>query len=169
MASKKIEREENDHDAGGEEDDDLAERLAKRARHQHGRGGWQGADLELERPNPAGAAASSTVVDLEQFRNHQIGVGYQAKHVIRQPQTATTTATVKSSLSSKSLSLVEDNHERDKKKKDEGPSRQGGGGERGASSARNTSNEDNKSTMYNNKYLQHAGLRRLRKELEMYK
>jgi hypothetical protein len=160
-----MERVKDDHDdAGGEEEDedDLAERLAKRARHQSQRGrGWQGAALELERPNPH--AGDVAIVDLEQFRNHQIGVGYQAKHVIRQPQSSakTTTATVKSSLS-KSLSLVEDNQQRDKKKDNEGLLRRGGSG-RGASSV------DNNSNKYKNKYLQHTGLRKLRKELEMYK
>jgi hypothetical protein len=167
-----MERKDDNHAAGGkeeeeEEEDDLAERLAKRARHQHGRGGWQGSALELERPNPAGAASS--IVDLEQFRNHQIGVGYQAKHVIRQPQsTATTTMATKSS-SSKILSLVEDNNPREKTK----DTLRQGGGERGASSSvrnKNSNDNDNNSNKYNNnKYLQHAGLRRLRKELEMYK
>jgi hypothetical protein len=49
------------------------------------RRGWEGDHLELERSVEAFDGPSShAAVDLEQFRNRQIGVGYQAKHVVRQ-------------------------------------------------------------------------------------
>lgn len=48
------------------------------------RRGWEGDHLELERERPIDGGASFAAVELEQFRNHQIGIGYQATHVIRQ-------------------------------------------------------------------------------------
>jgi hypothetical protein len=49
------------------------------------RHGWDGDHLEYEREEPTFESKSSHVaVDLEQFRNQKIGVGYQAKNVIRQ-------------------------------------------------------------------------------------
>ena len=49
------------------------------------RRGWEGEHLELERKDPTTDTASHhAAVDLEQFRNTQVGKGYQAKHVIRQ-------------------------------------------------------------------------------------
>lgn len=56
------------------------------------RGGWEGEELELERQlDPSIDAATATThaaVDLSQFRNTQVGKGYQAKHVIRQRSAA---------------------------------------------------------------------------------
>lgn len=115
--------------------DDLEERLAKRARSD--RVGWQGASLELERENPKGEAAAA--VDLEQFRNHQVGVGYQAKHVVRQP----------CEESSKSKKKVHDT-------------------KKGKKSLETNKKEITTSDRLS-KYLKHEGLRRLRKELEIYK
>jgi hypothetical protein len=48
------------------------------------RRGWDGDHLELHREQPTESSASHVAVDLGQFRNEQIGVGYKAKHVIRQ-------------------------------------------------------------------------------------
>ena len=48
------------------------------------RRGWDGDHLELNRQQPTEDLATHVAVDLGQFRNEQIGVGYQAKHVIRQ-------------------------------------------------------------------------------------
>lgn len=49
------------------------------------RRGWDGNHMELQREQPtAENLASHVAVNLEQFRNEKIGVGYQAKHVIRQ-------------------------------------------------------------------------------------
>jgi len=68
-----------------------------------GRGGWQGEALELEHqrailreeaaddyggdgadPTASKKKKAAVAVDLDQFRNTEVGKGYQAKHVIRQ-------------------------------------------------------------------------------------
>jgi hypothetical protein len=52
------------------------------------RRGWEGESLEIEHQREsygAGDKKSQTVaVDLSQFRNEEVGKGYQAKHVVRQ-------------------------------------------------------------------------------------
>ena len=48
------------------------------------RRGWGDEHLELLREQPNENLTSHVAVNLQQFRNEQIGVGYQAKHVIRQ-------------------------------------------------------------------------------------
>jgi hypothetical protein len=48
------------------------------------RRGWDGEHLELHREQPTENLTSHAAVNLQQFRNEHIGVGYQAKHVIRQ-------------------------------------------------------------------------------------
>jgi hypothetical protein len=51
------------------------------------RGGWQGEDLEMEHSRDAsqsGKRKNVAAVHVEQFQNHVVGKGYQAKHVIRQ-------------------------------------------------------------------------------------
>ena len=58
--------------------------------------GWQGGELEVEhqrqviredQADPSGKKKSSVsaAVDIRQFHNTQVGSGYQAKHVVRQP------------------------------------------------------------------------------------
>jgi hypothetical protein len=134
--------------------DDLEERLAKRARAAHG-GGWEGSHLELERQNPV---KSEAIVDLAQFRNYQIGVGYQAKHVVRQPAI--------------SLSKPPPKPETDHSPTNFTSSRSGGGGGKRVvrnDPSPNHNNDDQQQQSLTMKYLNHAGLRRLRKELEIYK
>ena len=51
--------------------------------------GWAGEDLELEHrrqqlQQPDKPAEDHAAVDLKQFRNTEVGKGYQARHVIRQ-------------------------------------------------------------------------------------
>lgn len=50
------------------------------------RKGWQGEELELERTmqRVGNEKDVATAVDLKQFQNHTVGIGYQAKHVVRQ-------------------------------------------------------------------------------------
>ncbi|KAG7340046.1 hypothetical protein IV203_006450 [Nitzschia inconspicua] len=55
------------------------------------RKGWQGEELELEhrrqqmmKPPSGIETITATAVDLNQFRNTEVGEGYQAKHVVRQ-------------------------------------------------------------------------------------
>jgi hypothetical protein len=52
------------------------------------RHGWKGSHMGLSREQPTSRDMSSphAAVDLSQFRNETIGVGYQARHVIRQPR-----------------------------------------------------------------------------------
>jgi hypothetical protein len=57
------------------------------AQYHRRRGGWQGDDLELDRKDPTDVAPHAAV-DLSQFRNTEVGKGYQAKHVIRQRSAA---------------------------------------------------------------------------------
>jgi hypothetical protein len=50
------------------------------------KGGWEGDDLEWERSRSTTIDPKvSAAVDLKQFRNEEVGKGYQAKHVVRQP------------------------------------------------------------------------------------
>jgi hypothetical protein len=91
------------------DDEDLplshpARRIRRRADDGvSGIGAWQGEEMELEHQreterrdrtdrdesSTTGAAAIVTAVDLNQFRNTEVGKGYQAKHVVRQKNTAT--------------------------------------------------------------------------------
>lgn len=61
--------------------------------------GWEGEDLERDRDrehreaNHNSSSGVVAAVDLEQFRNYQVGSGYQARGVVRQRTTTTVTAT----------------------------------------------------------------------------
>ena len=67
------------------EDDDAEKLLSSGpSAYLNKRRGWDGDHLELNRQQSKEDLASHVAVDLSQFRNEQIGVGYQAKHVIRQ-------------------------------------------------------------------------------------
>ena len=46
--------------------------------------GWQGEELELQHKMSNSTSNTAAAVDLSQFRNTEVGVGYQAKHVVRQ-------------------------------------------------------------------------------------
>lgn len=74
---------EDDH-LSNDEDSNKAGVLPRPDGFSRVRRGSEGDHMELERENPIEDGASFAAVELEQFRNHQIGVGYQAKHVIRQ-------------------------------------------------------------------------------------
>lgn len=63
-----------DHELSDEEE-------KKRLRHRIGRQRWKGDDMELKRKNPG---SDFKAVDFEEFRNYDVGKGYQAKHVVRQ-------------------------------------------------------------------------------------
>ena len=99
-----------DHGSNDNEidDEDLplshpARRIRRRADDGvSGIGAWQGEEMELDHQreterrdrdrdesSTTGAAAIVTAVDLNQFRNTEVGKGYQAKHVVRQNTTAT--------------------------------------------------------------------------------
>lgn len=63
--------------SASDDDGHLPRGLPKRRR------GWEGEDMELLRDD-APTAVSHAAVDLQQFRNTEVGKGYQAKHVVRQ-------------------------------------------------------------------------------------
>eukprot|EP00934_Nitzschia_sp_Nitz4_P002068 Nitzschia sp. Nitz4//scaffold119_size111653//20941//21306//NITZ4_004179-RA/size111653-processed-gene-0.5-mRNA-1//1//CDS//3329533803//2068//frame0 len=48
--------------------------------------GWQGGEMEMDhqRNKELGFKGESAAVDLDQFRNYVVGEGYQAQHVVRQ-------------------------------------------------------------------------------------
>lgn len=62
------------------------------------RRGWAGENLEIEHQRESFASedkkSRTAAVDLSQFRNEEIGKGYQAKHVVRQRGTAVSSADV---------------------------------------------------------------------------
>jgi hypothetical protein len=54
---------------------------------------WQGEELEIKHQQETSQSEthkdSAAAVDITQFQNHVVGQGYQAKHVIRQPTAGT--------------------------------------------------------------------------------
>ena len=113
--------------------------------------GWQGEDMEL-----AHAATTATAdkdrkpvaVDLSQFRNHQIGQGYQAKFVVRQR-----------TGNEEEQGAIQDMTQKSEKRKK-------------SKRKRSKDNEDNSKTNKESnridKYLKCEGFRRFRKELEKF-
>ena len=66
--------------------DDEADRFIPKSNR-----GWQGGDLELEHQRESFLEHKekvSAAVDIGQFQNHEVGKGYQAKHVVRQKHAA---------------------------------------------------------------------------------
>jgi hypothetical protein len=109
------------------------------------RGGWQGEEMELQhkqqqdRSNGVQAAA----VDLNQFRNDEVGVGYQAKHVIRQP-----TAIHNDIVNSRTTSLMNNNNRNKNLPTDDG------------------SPSDRPKNLDKEEFLRNDGMRIFRKEIE---
>jgi hypothetical protein len=106
------------------------------------RRGWQGEELEIDHQRESLKSgkykdAVAAAVDIRQFQNHVVvGEGYQAKHVIRQSSAKTT-----------------------------GPSLQIKDMSGGAKFGRGESKQEMKDTGDRN-YIQNAGLREFRKEIE---
>jgi hypothetical protein len=75
---------------------EMRRRRRQQQRQQH-RGGWQGEEMELQheqnQQQDSNTKDVSAAVDLKQFQNTEVGVGYQAKHVIRQRTSAVAVAT----------------------------------------------------------------------------
>jgi hypothetical protein len=113
------------------------------------RAGWKGDDMEMQhqremmmRENDKGG--TSVAVDLQQFRNEEVGVGYQAKHVIRQRSGQTPELKIRDM----SRASNEDSESKKKKKR------------------KHKDKSEPKKDPAVRKYLQSEGLRRFRKELE---
>ena len=56
--------------------------------------GWQGEELEMAHKREGLATgrdkkSTAAAVDIQQFQNHDVGQGYQARHVVRQPSAHT--------------------------------------------------------------------------------
>ena len=111
-------RNDDDSDGGSRSSssDDEADRFIPKANR-----GWQGGDLELEHQRESFLEHKekvSAAVDIGQFQNHEVGKGYQAKHVVRQrhasdPDVATATAP--------SVSIMKQDTSSNKRKEPETP------------------------------------------------
>mmetsp|Transcript_6000 Transcript_6000/g.11151 ORF Transcript_6000/g.11151 Transcript_6000/m.11151 type:complete len:142 (+) Transcript_6000:278-703(+) len=78
-----------DHDDNDSDNDvmDLpsSHPAAVMARNNKRRRGWQGEEMELEhQQGDISRTNVAAAVDLSQFQNTEVGVGYQARHVVRQ-------------------------------------------------------------------------------------
>jgi hypothetical protein len=118
------------------------------AQYHRRRGGWQGDDLELERKDPTDVAPHAAV-DLSQFRNTEVGKGYQAKHVIRQRSAAAKEAIMAVRDMTKVDTTVKKSKEAKVKKR--------------KSSRNDTSQQQQQQQLQ--RYFQCQGLRTFRKEL----
>jgi hypothetical protein len=115
---------------------------------------------ELERSTRSGETLRAVAaVDVRQFRNEEVGKGYQARHVVRQPRA--TPADVKIVDMSSSKSNVKDTDERKRKYHPEHPEVKKS---RPEHPEVNESNE--KKSSRRRRYLQCDALRGFRKELE---
>lgn len=82
------------------------------------RRGWAGRDLELEHQRQSLAdngekKSQIAAVDLSQFRNEEVGKGYQAKHVVRQREAVLAS----SDMIDMSGGVFESSHRHDKNEK----------------------------------------------------
>ena len=81
-----------DYNDGDDNDNPLPSHLIslQYKRKNNNKGGWAGDELEMQhqmkqlRDIDCNAKNTTTAVDLSQFRNEEVGVGYQARGVIRQ-------------------------------------------------------------------------------------
>ncbi|CAJ1969550.1 unnamed protein product [Cylindrotheca closterium] len=67
---------------------DDEEKFRMGGRHRGSKRGWQGSSMEMEHQQDSSRNKKSKNVaatDKQQFYNTEVGVGYQAKHVMRQP------------------------------------------------------------------------------------
>jgi hypothetical protein len=70
--------------------------MASQQRRQTSHRGWQGDEMELQHQLEHQGKSTDviTAVDLTQFQNTQVGIGYQAKHVVRQRMASMSTAPI---------------------------------------------------------------------------
>ena len=156
-------------------------------RNNKRRGGWEGGEaMELQRDDAPDRATTTqhAAVDLRQFRNEEVGKGYQAKHVVRQRTAAAAAAGITTTTTATS---VADGAFKDMtKKKEEGkPASRSGSNDSTTRKSKNkrkkekrSSGRDSKKTKSSagassssssrrlQRYLQCEGLRKFRKELE---
>ena len=119
-----------------EEENELPRGIVRQQRR-----GWQGEELEIDHQREAIQSgkvkeAAAVAVDIRQFQNHVVGEGYQARHVVRQPSSKPRGA----SLQVKDMTG-------------------------GAKFSGDTSTPE-KADSGDRRYIQNAGLREFRKEIE---
>jgi len=135
------------------------------------RAGWAGEELEREHSaTTKGTAGAVAAVDLSQFRNTEVGKGYQARHVIRQRTAADggESSQKKDMAQPEPASLKEDNNNKKKKIKKR-QKKEEKDGEEVDEDANRLSSRDRKKTKKGakvSKYLESQGIREFRKELE---
>jgi formylglycine-generating enzyme required for sulfatase activity len=85
------------------------------------RRGWAGENLEIEHQRESlgdgGKKSQTAAVDLSQFRNEEVGKGYQAKHVVRQREAAAASAGVVD-MSGGAFELKDDRREKKSSKRE---------------------------------------------------
>ena len=161
------------HHPSDDDDDSATDRLPSQSTGR--RRGWQGEELELEHQRrqvsannkAAVGAAVAAAVDLDQFRNTEVGKGYQAKHVVRQATAAAASVTIQD-MSLPSAREEEERHREkssssDKKKKKKRKRHSSGGKRRKKS--KEEGDDDHQSSRLK-RYLRSDALRRFRKELQ---
>lgn len=120
--------------------------------------GWAGEDMEMahvrasERNKNTAAA-----VDLKQFRNDEVGKGYQAKFVVRQ-------RTADNDGATNAPSAVKDMTQKKSSSSDDKPPRKG----KRKKGEKSHTAESSKGSTRLDKYLKSEALRRFRKELEKF-
>ena len=119
-----------------DEDNELPRGIVRQQRR-----GWQGEELEIDHQRESiqsgkSKEAVTVAVDIGQFQNHVVGEGYQAKHVVRQPSAKPRGARLQVKDMTGGAKFSDDNREPEK-----------------------TDNGDRS-------YIQNAGLRAFRKEIE---
>jgi hypothetical protein len=112
----------------------------------YGHRGWQGEELELAHATKPAAAKDGAAVDFSQFRNEEVGKGYQAKFVVRQPSAGEASKVTVHDLSTKTDKKL--SKKASKKERKDKPS------------AKKANRVD--------KYLGSKALREFRKELEKF-
>jgi hypothetical protein len=96
----------NEHHLSDDEENGEVEFLTKQVGFSRKRRGWVGDHMEFEREKPLEGDTAHAAVDLEQFRNRQVGVGYQAKHVVRQRSAPESTVVIRDMTKDKNESKM---------------------------------------------------------------
>ena len=126
--------------------------------------GWQGEEMELEHARTSDSKrGTTTAVDLSQFRNEEVGKGYQAKFVVRQRHVADS--------DDKNASVIKDMTAQEKPEKSASSrSSHKSSSSRKSKRKKSSSREREKNAESDRlqKYLRSENLRRFRKELEKF-
>ena len=105
-----------DHDSSSDDEHRLPPNVLTTQRR-----GWAGESLEIEHQRQSllseeKNSQSATAVDLSQFRNEEVGRGYQAKHVVRQRETAVSSSVGMVDMSGGAFERSEKKSKSEKKK-----------------------------------------------------